>query len=329
MLINAVGLLSFNLWLHIKIYIFSFKLPLNNKRVMINGFIPSFKGKIVFSSIINKICSKKFWLRALFLFVVSCGIKIAIQNFWGVNILLQLFNPISLVYWFFMSIFSTALISKEIFTKRYWKSVIYIFVLGYTIKLCNQNLDLIGLCIVILSTDNVSSCLSQYLGKGLFNVNMDLFKLFKLPHKIGEGFPLDHNPEGQGFAGNGGSTPNGGSPSNGHTNNHTNNMTTDEEYRRPNVHVAWHYRAQQEIERVSIEIRDTFTRENPTVTPVHTQETLRLRASAYANSSRIHSEASSYGPGTPTYHWRIREVNNYNAWLDRNNPPFLNERIPD
>lgn len=158
---------------------------------------------------------------------------------------------------------------------------------------------------------------------------MDLFKLFFSPHKIGEGFPLDHNPEGEGFVGNGGSTPNGGSPSNGHTNNHTNNMTTVEEYRRPNVHVAWHYGAQEGIERVSIEIMDTFIRENATVTPVHTQETLRLRASAYANSSRIHSEASFFGPGTPTYHWRIREVNNYNAWVDRNNPPFLNERIPD
>lgn len=133
----------------------------------------------------------------------------------------------------------------------------------------------------------------------------------------------------KGFVGNGGSTPNGGSPSNGHTNNHTNNMTTVEEYRRPNVHVAWPYGAQREIERVSNEIMDTFIRENATVTPVHTQETLRLRASAYANSSRIHSEASFFGPGTPTYHWRIREVNNYNAWVDRNNPPFLNERIPD
>lgn len=121
-------------------YLFIFKLPLNNQSVRVySGFLSTFKIKNIYSLSKKKLCSVKFRLRALFLFVVGYSIKKAILYFFCVNVISDVFNPISLGYAFFMVIFTTTLTSKlEIFSFKFWKRVFSIFVLGFILRLCIQ-----------------------------------------------------------------------------------------------------------------------------------------------------------------------------------------------
>lgn len=155
-----------------------------------------------------------------------------------------------------------------------------------------SNLYLICVIAALLNPNYLSSLLCLVLEKQ--QSKLDFFNLFKMPHNIGEGYPLDHSPDGPGFVGTGGGSPSNGdgSPSNGngnsnntnsHTNGNTNGDTTSrpalsipegKNIRRPNVLGAWNDRFQRAIWDSSEEDLANFTIRNPHVNPLHTSQTL-------------------------------------------------------
>lgn len=102
------------------IFIFNFllssKVPLKNEEdriILHNGFIPSFKPKNIYISIKKKLgliqsssfLTKYSWLfKPLGLFVFGFIIRLTIQHFFNVNVSLDLFNLVSICYWFIWAI---------------------------------------------------------------------------------------------------------------------------------------------------------------------------------------------------------------------------------
>jgi NADH-ubiquinone oxidoreductase chain 5 len=83
---------------------------LSKESKLLNGFFPLNTVKGLFSKAKIKVFSKKFWFRVFFLFSLGYVIKLGIQYFGGINVLLNLLHPASVSYYFVMAI---ATVSSE------------------------------------------------------------------------------------------------------------------------------------------------------------------------------------------------------------------------
>lgn len=157
----------------------------------------------------------------------------------------------------------------------------------------------------MLNPESISSYLTYYI-KGLLN-NI----LFKLPHKLGEGFPLYHIPRGPGFGG-GDSSPNGNVNSGPHNHSTSTSTTYDPSNFRPPVSTE---PIRSEIVRREVEeghrVRTEFLSLNPNQNTVHTDDTIRHRAEALHSRSIL--SARSYGEvGSNTHNYHLNMCNSYN-----------------
>jgi hypothetical protein len=88
--------------------------PPSKESKLLNGFPPLNAVKGIVKGIITKakinVFSKKFWFRVFFIFVLGFILKLGIQYFGGVNVLLNLLHPASVGYHFAMAI---ATVSSE------------------------------------------------------------------------------------------------------------------------------------------------------------------------------------------------------------------------
>jgi len=91
--------------------LYSNRLPSSKNSKVVSALIPRLKAKELYTATRNKVCSKRFWYRVLFIFVWGYTIRSAILYFGGVNVILDLLHPASVAYWITMAI--TPVLSGE------------------------------------------------------------------------------------------------------------------------------------------------------------------------------------------------------------------------
>jgi len=95
--------------------------------------------------------------------------------------------------------------------------------------------------------------------------------------------------------------------------------------RQPDPTRHWTRLMERQIMRTSYRDLSNFRAANPGIDPVHTGGSLRQRLLSYRARSILHR--GIYPVGSLEHQSCVEQIDEYNAFLNSNNPPLLNERV--